>query len=154
MSLPSLFKPERESRYGKYIKIGLGVLAGCLVVAALFWVFFRFHSEQTTVAQFMNDIVAGDYQPAYQMWAKDTSYSYSEFLQDWGPKGYYGPVRSYEIIGTEEPSDASGVIIIVAVSPFHPFPSENELEKGAQTKDVRLWVQFRDHSISYAPLVE
>lgn len=151
MSIPSLFKPERESRYGRYIKIGLGVLAGVVVVGALYFALFRFHSEQATVAQFMNDVVAGDFQPAYKMWAKDSSYSYSEFLQDWGPKGYYGPVHSYEIIGTSEPSGASGVIVIVAVSRFSTFPSESELEKGMPTKQVRLWVQFSDHSISYAP---
>lgn len=154
MSIPSLFKPERESRYGKYIKIGLGVLAAVVVVGALYWALFRFHSEQAIVAQFMNDVVAGEFKPAYTMWAKDSSYSYNDFLQDWGPKGYYGPVHSYQIIGTSEPSNASGVIVIVAVSRLAKFPSESDLEKGMPTKQIRLWVQFRDHSISYAPFME
>lgn len=150
-SVPSLLKPEPAPRYTKYIKYGFLILAIALVLTLVFWLLFRFHSEKSTVATFMNDVVAGHYQKAYGMWSKTASYQYKDFLQDWGPKGYYGPVRSFKIVGTQKYHGASGVIILVDVSPFHPFPSQNDFEKGRETKQVRLWVQFSSHSISYAP---
>lgn len=150
-SLPSIFKPEPEPRYAKYIKYGTIILIVLVVLSVASWFLFRFHSEESTVATFMSEVIAGEYQQAYGMWSKSSSYQYSDFLQDWGPKGYYGPVRSFKIAGARELKGASGVIVAVDVSPFKPFPPTDDFEKGRQTKEVRLWVQFSDHSIAYAP---
>jgi hypothetical protein len=151
-SLPSLFKPKPEPRYVKYVKYGVLILVVAVVLSAVLWFVFRFHSEESTVATFMSDVVAGQYQQAYGMWSKTSStYKYEDFLQDWGPKGYYGPVRSFKIAGAHELKGASGVIVVVDVSPFKPFPTDTEFEKANKTKEVRLWVQFSDQTISYAP---
>jgi hypothetical protein len=99
----------------------------------------------------MQDVIAGKYQDAYRLWKAGASYQYKDFLQDWGSSGYYGPVRSYAIVGTHEMKKASGVIVVVDVSPFQPFPPNTDFEKASKTKEVRLWVQFNDHTISYAP---
>jgi hypothetical protein len=151
MPLPSLLKPEPERRCSKYFKVSVGLLITVLVLAGLYWFLFRFHSEDATVSAFMNRVVAGDFQDAYKMWHTGTSYDYTDFLQDWGTSGYYGPVHSFDIVDTHEPSDASGVIIVVDLSPFRRFPSDSNSAQAQQTKEVRLWVQFSDHSISYAP---
>jgi hypothetical protein len=151
MQLPSLFEVPPEPRYRKYVKYGTLILVVVLVLSGTLWYLFRFHSEKTTADVFMEQVVAGQFQNAYQMWHAGASYAYSDFLQDWGPKGYYGPVRSYKIVTAHEPKDASGVIVVVDVSPFTPFPSDNDFEKARKTQEVRLWVQFTDHTISYAP---
>ncbi len=150
-SLPSLFKPQPESRRGKYIKYGIIIVVGVTALSISLWLVFRFHSEESTAATFMSEVVAGHYQQAYDMWSKTASYSYQDFLQDWGPKGYYGPVHSFQVNGAKELQGASGVIVTVDVSPFSPFPSGANVEKALKTKEVRLWVQFNNHSISYAP---
>lgn len=150
-SLPSLFKPEPESRRGRYIKYGLIIVAAVTALSIGLWLVFRFHSEEAAVSKFMSEVVSGQYHKAYDMWSKTATYSYQDFLQDWGPKGYYGPVRSFQINGTKELQGASGVIIFVDVSPFRSFPSGNDFEKASKTKEVRLWVQFSNHSIAYAP---
>jgi hypothetical protein len=150
-SLPSLLRPEPTPRYTKYFKYGTLILIVALVLTLVFWLLFRFHSEESTAATFMNDVIAGHYEKAYGMWSKTSTYQYKDFLQDWGPKGYYGPVRSFRIVAAHKLHGASGVIIVVDVSPFHPFPSEDDFEKARETKEVRLWIQFSTHSISYAP---
>lgn len=151
MPLPSMLEPQAEKHRNKYFKFAIGVLLAAIVLAGLYWILFRFHSEEAVVQQFMNDVVAGEFQSAYKMWLANPSYAYSDFLQDWGTSGYYGPVHSFRIVGAQEPTGASGVIVVVEVSPFQPFPSQSEIERGRETKQVRLWVQFSDYSISYAP---
>lgn len=150
MELPSLFHVAPEPRYRKYLKIGLPIVFVSLAVLLALAILFRFHSEQTVADQFLNLVIAGEYQPAYKLWHAGASYAYSDFLQDWGPKGYYGPVRSFKVVALDEPKDSSGVIVVVDLSPYSPFPTD-DLQKELKTKEVRLWVQFSDKSISYAP---
>ncbi|MDE3137630.1 MAG: hypothetical protein KGL59_13720 [Acidobacteriota bacterium] len=150
-TLPSLLNPRPERHLNKYVKYGIGGLIALLILSATFWYFFRFHPETTIVDAFMQDVIGGKYQDAYRLWKAGASYQYTDFLQDWGPSGYYGPVRSYSIVGTHEPKDASGVIVVVDVSPFQPFPPSDDFEKSVKTKEVRLWVQFDGRTISYAP---
>ena len=150
-SLPSLFKPEPISNRGKYFKYATLIVVVCLILGGTFWFLFRFHSEEETVRTFMENVINGRYQQAYHMWKAGASYQYRDFLQDWGPSGYYGPVRSFRIVTAHEPPGASGVIVVVDVSPYVPFPSESDYEKARQTKEARLWVQFSDQSISDAP---
>ncbi|HVB35134.1 MAG TPA: hypothetical protein VNJ52_12285 [Patescibacteria group bacterium] len=151
MALPSLLKPEPARRRSKTFKFAIGLIVTAIVLASLYWFFLRFHSEDATVNQFLSEVAAGNLQGAYKMWETESNYGYKDFLQDWGPSGYYGPVRSFQIVNNIEPSGGSGVIIIVHLSPFPQFPSENDIAKSQRTKEVRLWVQFSDHSISYAP---
>ena len=151
MSLPSLLNPTPPSRYRKYIVISVWSVVGAVVLVVVLFLLFRFHSEDTRVTQFLDRVVAGNFQSAYQMWHKGTGYDYQEFLQDWGTSGYYGPVHSYVVQSTHEPKNASGVVVVVYVSPFSSFPPMDNIAKQQRTKVVRLWVQFSDHSISYAP---
>lgn len=150
-SLPSLLNPRPERRHSKYFKYSLLGLILVFLLSATLWYLLRYHPEESAVRTFMQDVVDGRYQDAYKLWKAGASYQYNDFLQDWGPSGYYGPVRSYAIVGSHAPSDSSGVIVVVDVSPFRPFPPRNDFEKSRKTKEVRLWVQFSDHTISYAP---
>ena len=34
------------------------------------------------------------------MWSPSESYSLKDFEGDWGPDGYYGPVKSFNVTGT------------------------------------------------------
>jgi len=151
MALPSLLKPEPIKHRPLWFKIAVSSLVAAVVLGVLFWALFRFHSENAKIVQFMDEVSAGQFQAAYQLWHKGTGYGYQEFLQDWGTSGYYGPVHSYQIVSTQEPGDASGVVVVVNVSPFRPFPPDSDIAKQQRTKQVRLWVQFSDQSISYAP---
>jgi hypothetical protein len=133
------------SKVPRYVIIGVAVV---LAISIALYLFLRFHTEKATARLFLNELVAGDYQAAYRTWKPGSSYSYQDFMRDWGPGGEYGPVKSYDLRSARSPASASGVIITVDVSSVSPFPSE---AAGSSVKEIRLWVERSDQSISYAP---
>jgi hypothetical protein len=74
-----------------------------------------------------------------------------DFVDDWGPNGYYGPIQSFHVAKTEHLRGGSGVEIKIRLSPYKPFPDDNDAVKQSKTKEVTLWVQFNDQSISFPP---
>jgi len=139
---------EPNSKLRRYIVSGM--VFALLVWLGAWWA-LRFHTEKETVESFLNALVAGDTQRAYQIWRPQPSYSYQDFLADWGPQGINGPVKSYRIETAQQPARASGVIVVVELSPFEKFPDNRDTQKLTRLKEVRLWVERRDQSISYAP---
>ena len=112
--------------------IGLIVLGG--------WYVFRFYPEKKAVTKFLDAAVAGDLEQAYRIWKPQPSYTYQNFLEDWGPNGFYGPVKSYRIETAEKRKGASGVIVVVRISPYERFPSDDDAEKQRRTKEARICV--------------
>jgi hypothetical protein len=125
------------------------VFAG-LVVFGVWWL-LRYHTEKQTVKNFLDTVVAGQTEEAYRIWKPSPSYSFKDFLDDWGPTGYYGPIRSYRIESAERPKNGTGVVVLAMVSPFQPFPASDDDVKQSKTKEVRLWVEFSDQSLSFPP---
>lgn len=119
------------------------------------WMYYGVvHVPQRHVTEhFLNALIAGDTQLAYNLWKPDPKqYSYKDFLDDWGDKGFYGPVRSYQIESASEPRRAgSGIIVTVEVNPYNPFPGDEDVMKSHATKEVRLWVENKDKSMGFAP---
>lgn len=115
------------------------------------WFLFFFEPERHTVEHFMNAVVAGDLAQAYQIWKPHgTSYNFQEFTADWGATGYYSPLKSYRIETAEQPKDGSGVIVVVEISPFQPFPPGSDARSG-RNREVSLWVERSDQSLSFPP---
>jgi len=139
---------EPEAKLRRYILTGIALAA---LVAIGLWYVLRFHTEKKTAEGFLQALVASDTQQAYRIWKPQPTYSYQDFLEDWGPTGYYGPVKSYRIETAQQPKRASGVIVVVAVSPYESFPEDNETEKHQRTKEVRIWVERKDQSLSFPP---
>ena len=149
MGLLDSTSEEPRSRLRRYI---ISTLALVLLVTFSAWYLFRFHGEKKAVARFFDALAAGDTQRAYQIWKPETSYSYKDFLDDWGPTGYYGPVKSYRIETAQKPrEEASGVIVVVELSPYQPFPTDNDPEKNRRTREVRIWVETKDKSLGFPP---
>jgi hypothetical protein len=112
----------------------------------------RYYPEKHAAEMFFNALVAGDNTKAYELWKPGPSYLMKDFLADWGPNGYYGPVKSYALLHAKSPVGASGVIITVAVSPFSPLPNENsDPAQSQKTRVVNLWVESKDKSLSFPP---
>lgn len=127
------------------------VAAVVIVAAILLWFSFRYYPEKRAAEHFFDALVTGDMAHAYQLWQPGPSYKMPDFLADWGPNGYYGPVKSYSIIRTSSPRGASGVVVEVAVSPFAPMPDAQDAEKSRRTKFVSVWVEAKDKSFSFPP---
>jgi hypothetical protein len=146
-----LFDEVKENPHAKTRRrVILAIVVVVFVAAGLWWV-LRYHKERVTILHFMNAIIAGDMQQAYQIWKPSQSYSFKDFQDDWGPTGYYGPIKSFRVVKTDHLRGGSGVEIKVRLSPYQPFPEDDDLAKQNKTKEVTLWVQFNDESISFPP---
>jgi len=128
------------------------VSAVVIIAIVALWFTFRFYPEKKVAQQFFNLLVSGDTQKAYELWKPSQSYAIKDFLADWGPQGYYGPVKSYEIVKTSSPhGSSSSVIVEVRISPFTPMPDEGDAEKSRKTRVISVWVDSRDKSFSFPP---
>ena len=142
-------KEEPDSKRLRYAVSGVALVI--LVSFGIWFFFLRFISEKHTIEHFMDAVVAQDYQRAFQIWKSHGSYTYQDFLADWGLNGYYGPIKSYRIESESlPPNGGSGVIVVVEVSPTQPFPGNNDPQSG-RNKEIRLWVERSDQSISFPP---
>jgi hypothetical protein len=109
-------KPPRK--IGRYVLMALGVI----VVAAIAFVVLRNFPEEHAVSRFLSTLEQGNYQEAYRLWQPSESYSYPDFLHDWGEHGDYGKVRNFKILGSH--SQGSGTVIVtVTINGVEP-PSE------------------------------
>ncbi|HXY01378.1 MAG TPA: hypothetical protein VEI54_10695 [Candidatus Limnocylindrales bacterium] len=135
-----------KSRVWSFVLVAV---AAALVVAL--WFTFRYYPEKKLTAQFFDALVAGDTDKAYALWKPTTSYRKDDFLADWGPDGYYGPVKSYKIMGAKAPRKSDSIAVNVAVSPFVPMPDASDGEKSRKTKVVTLWISPEDKSFSFPP---
>ncbi len=140
---------EPRSKARRYAISGLAL---ALLLAAGAWYLLRYHAEKSAVKAFFDALAAGDTQRAYQIWKPQPSYTFQDFLDDWGPTGYYGPVKSYRIEAAQAaPREGSGVIVVIELSPYQPFPEDNDPVKNRRTKEVRLWVERKDKSLGFPP---
>lgn len=151
----SVFDSSEEhppAKLRRYIITGVTFV---ILVALGMQYLMRYHTEKVTVRNFMTTVAVGNLEQAYKLWKPAETYSYKDFLEDWGPSGYYGPVKSFRIedatVMKRGSESASGVIVTVAVSPDSPFPANNDEAKQNKTKEARLWVQFKDQSLGFAP---
>jgi hypothetical protein len=140
---------EPKSKLRRYVITGAVFV---LLLTLGLWYLFRFYPEKKTLEHFLDTLVAGDTYKAYHdIWKPSPSYRYEDFLDDWGPAGYYGPVKSYRIVTMQKPRNATGVIVVVELSPFQPFPPESDAVKNRRTKEARIWVESKDKSLGFPP---
>jgi hypothetical protein len=142
---PPPAKPEKSRA------IAFTVVALAFAAAIVLYFVFRYYPEKRAADQFLSALVAGDTERAYQLWKPNPSYHMSDFLADWGPNGYYGPVKSYKIIKEKSPLGVSAVIVTAEISPYSPMPDVSDAEKSRKTRVVELWVDPKDKSFSFQP---
>jgi hypothetical protein len=127
------------------------VAAVVVAAIAVLYFAFRYYPEKKAAERFFNALAASNTDLAYQLWQPGPSYTKKDFLADWGPEGYYGPVKSYEILKASSRHGANAVDVQVAVSPFSPMPDASDAEKSRKTKVVSVWVIMSDKSLSFPP---
>jgi hypothetical protein len=142
---PPPVKPEKSR------VMAFTVAAVAVAVIVVLWFALRYYPEKRAAERFFAALAAGNTNLAYQLWKPAPSYSMKDFLADWGPEGYYGPVKSYEILKTCAPHASNTVDVSVALSPFSPMPQPGDEEKSRKTKVVSIWVVTSDKSLSFPP---
>lgn len=127
------------------------VSAVTVIVLVALWFTFRYYPEKKAASRFYEALAADNIDKAYKLWNPSASYTMKDFLSDWGPKGYYGPVKSYKILRASSPIGANAVAVRAEVSPYSPMPEPSDAEKSRKTKVVVLWVLISDKSLSFPP---
>jgi hypothetical protein len=146
----SLLEPAVEKPQKSRVML-FTVAALAFTLAVVLWFTFRYFPEKKAAAHFFDALVAGDTNKAYELWKPSATYRLSDFTADWGPGGYYGPVKSYKIMGAKAPNKSDSIEVNVAISPFSPMPDASDAEKSRKTRVVPLWILPSDKSISFPP---
>jgi hypothetical protein len=92
------------------------VAAVFLLIGALVYTFYNYREEQT-VAAFLDEVFSGQMEAAFARWdTAGSSYTLQDFLNDWGPDGYYtkGMARA-DIIDSNRKGHS--VIVYVQMDP-------------------------------------
>jgi hypothetical protein len=142
---PPAEKPEKSRA------MAFTVSAVTVLVLVALWFTFRYYPEKKAAVRFYEALAADNADLAYKLWNPSSSYTMKDFLSDWGPKGYYGPVKSYKILRASSPTGANAVAVRAEVSPYSPMPEPSDVEKSRKTKVVVLWVLISDKSLSFPP---
>jgi hypothetical protein len=146
----SLLEPPVEKPQKSRV-MAFTVAALAFTLAIVLWFTFRYYPEKKAAANFFDALVVGDTNKAYELWKPSATYRLSDFTADWGPGGYYGPVKSYKIMGAKAPKKSDSIEVDVAISPFSPMPDASDGEKSRKTRLVPLWILPSDKSISFPP---
>ncbi|HXX14151.1 MAG TPA: hypothetical protein VEJ47_04550 [Candidatus Eremiobacteraceae bacterium] len=141
--------PPEKSHKSQVLAVTIGLVV--VVLAIVLYFTFRYYPEKKTVSEFFDALVAGNTDRAYELWKPTQSYRKDDFLADWGNSGYYGPVKSFKIMGATRHENSNAVAVSVVVSPYSPMPSSSDAEKSQKTKLVTLWVSPEDKSLSFPP---
>jgi len=146
----SLLEPPVEKPQKSRVML-FTIAALALTLAVVLWFTFRYYPEKRAAAHFFDALVAGDTNKAYELWKPSETYRLSDFTADWGPGGYYGPVKSYKIMGAKAPRKSDSIEVDIAISPYSPMPEASDGEKSRKTRVVPLWILPSDKSISFPP---
>jgi hypothetical protein len=142
--------PPVTSHKSRAVPFTIAAVAVAAIVVLYFA--FRYYPEKKAAERFFDALVADHTERAYQLWKPSPSYAMKDFLADWGPQGYYGPVKSYEILKTCAPHGSNNMVAAsVAVSPFSPMPDASNPEQSRKTKIVDVWVNKDNKSLSQPP---
>ena len=116
MTLLDAQTPKPPSLLKKYLPV---LILGVVGVSALLYVRFRNYPEERAVEHFLTTLHEGNYQEAYRLWQPSPSYTYADFLHDWGEQGDYGKIREFEILESRA-KGSNTVIVAVRINNVNP----------------------------------
>jgi hypothetical protein len=109
-------KPSQPPRpIGRYILLALAmVFAGVMA-----YIVFRNFPEERAISRFLTTLEQEKFQEAYNLWQPSKSYTYQDFVNNWGMQGDYGKVRSFKILGSRS-KGPNTVIVTVTINGVQP----------------------------------
>lgn len=116
MTLLDAQVPKPPSLWRKFLPIIVVTFVG---VGALLYVQFRNFGEERAVKRFLTTLHDGRYQEAYRLWQPGASYTFADFLHDWGEQGDYGKIREFQILESRS-KGSNTVIVTVRINNVNP----------------------------------
>lgn len=120
MTLLDAKPPKPVTGIRKHVPLPILILTFVLMLILVALLAFRFWNikQERAVEQFLVTLEQGNYRQAYQLWQPAASYSYDNFVHDWGEQGDYGKIRQFQILGSK--SKGGIVIITVRINNVNP----------------------------------
>ncbi len=115
MTLLDAPPPKPPRKIGRYILMVLAVV----VLGSIAYIVFRNFSEERAISHFLTALERGNYQEAYRLWQPSATYTFGDFLHDWGENGDYGKIRNFKILGSQSKGQDT-VIVIVSINGQQP----------------------------------
>ncbi|MGA3324064.1 MAG: hypothetical protein ABSF45_06290 [Terriglobia bacterium] len=132
MTLLDATPPKPPRKIGRYILTALVVI----IVGGAGYFVFRNFPEERAISRFLTALEQGNYREAYQLWQPSSTYSYQDFLHDWGERGDYGKIRTFKVLGSQ--SKGAGTVMVTVTI--------NDRESPLQ-----LLVDRRTKGLAYTP---
>jgi len=120
MTLLDAKPPKPPSRIWRFVSAPAFILTVLLlaILAGLSTFKFWNSAQERAVDRFLVTLERGDYREAYRLWQPAPSYTYNDFVRDWGEHGDYGKIHEFQILG----SQSKGNLVIVTVQINHQNP--------------------------------
>ncbi len=135
MTLLDAKPPKPRTGWRRYVSLPLLIII--LVLAAIPMTYRLWNiREEHAVSRFLTALEHGNYQEAYRLWQPSPSYSFSDFMHDWGSRGDYGQIREFEILGSKSRGSTT-VIVTVRINRVDP--------------PLQLLVDRRTLGLAYSP---
>lgn len=150
----SLLEPEPPRRLSPWPMRIAAAAAVLAVTGVILYSQFRYYGERKAVERFMEALQAGDYQTAYQLWKPTPTYTYKDFLEDWGETTPFGRVRSYEIVAVGPPERVEVAVPgrpTISVADVGQSGVIVKVRINGQLEPVRIWVEKKDKSLGFPP---
>ena len=113
--------PQPVGKVRRYVPLPVRILLGLVILGIIGFLANHFwnYRQERIVTRFLTTLEQGDFQGAYKIWQAQSSYTYDNFVRDWGEQGDYGKTRSFEILDSE--SKGQSVLITVSINGQPPL---------------------------------
>jgi hypothetical protein len=115
MTLLEPAQPEPPQKIGRYVLV---LLVLVLLSIAGYYLIHNY-PEEKAIDHFLTTLKQGDYEQAYKLWQPAPSYTYQDFLRDWGPQGDYGKIQTFDVLGSRSKGSET-VIVTVRINGRQP----------------------------------
>ena len=99
------------------------LLPWLIVIAVVLGTFLTWrlwdYPEERAVSRFLTTLEQGNYLQAYKLWQAASSYSFGDFLGDWGAEGDYGKIREFQVLHSKSMGSTT-VVVTVRINNIDP----------------------------------
>ncbi|HUY12527.1 MAG TPA: hypothetical protein VMX16_02705 [Terriglobia bacterium] len=118
MSLLDAKPPKPVTGFRKHVPLPLLVIFAIIISFLATYALWDY-PEERAITTFLNTLEAGNYQQAYKLWQPSPSYSYNDFVHDWGLQGDYGKIRTFDILDSDSKGSET-VLVTVRINHVNP----------------------------------
>ena len=128
MTLLDATPPKKPRKIGRYVLLAMVII----IVGGTAYILLRNFTEERAVSRYLTTLEQGNYQEAYRLWQPSASYSYQDFIHDWGEQGDYGKIRTFKILGSRSKGPQTVIVTLTINNQQPPL----ELLVDRQTKGL------------------